>query len=144
MATWYAGLLYLPVLSLTPLGFACLECLFGRWDPNVHARVLRKVDNWEQWLNDWLKSYHLVEVPRLMFATYASWVVREMVDTLGKVQDLRTILSELQGTQTQNEWGVGQVAALMAWLPLILQALVICHNLRPSQGRFLTPDIEIR
>ena len=81
------------------------------------------------WLETLAVDYRLIGVQRFIFATIFIWPIVDIVHSYIFISDVRHIIHSLShGTDMQNEWSVGQVAAVLAWLPLLTQITVLGYN----------------
>ena len=53
------------------------------------------------------------------------WILRQLILTFLEIQNLRIILMRFaHDLDTENRWGVGQIGAILAWLPLVTQLMI--------------------
>ncbi|KAF8427947.1 hypothetical protein EV426DRAFT_640539 [Tirmania nivea] len=133
---WSFGYL-LSILCMIFLLFlhAQLDGLLLHYLPKLHAQIVSRVGDWEGWLETVLAvNFRLIEVPRLISATLMLWLIWDIAIWFKMVKAMREIMRSMpQSPDTQNEWGVGQVAAVVAWLPLITQIIGWLLNLLESK-----------
>ena len=138
---WEFGYLYcFSSVVAVPILHATLHSIFQHCIPQFYDRIVRQANDWEHWLEMVAANLRLIEIPRLISATIFFWPMWDLVRMFGFVSDLRDNLHDkMSQADTQNEWSVGQVAAVIAWLPLCTQILSLGFDLWGSQGRSSLP-----
>ena len=123
-----------------PALHAILHSIFRHCMPKSYDRIVRQANDWEHWLETVAANLRLIEIPKLISATIFFWPMWDIVIVFGLVRGLRDNLHDkMSQADTQNEWSVGQVAAVIAWLPLCTQISALGFDLWRSQGRNTLP-----
>ena len=93
--------------------------------------LARAIHDWEHKIKGKLAlEYDVASVNTLVTLTLLGWLIDDAQRTLFIMMRLREYLHRVrQKMDTQGEWGVGQVAALVAWLPLLphLSKILYAH-----------------
>ena len=131
----YCSMVAVPILH------AILHSIIRHCMPQSYNRIVMQANDLEQRLEIVAANLQLIEIPRLISSTILIWPMRDLIRMFIFVRDLRDNLHHKlsQDTDTQNKWSVGQVAAIIAWLPLCTQILELGFNLWESQSRNLLP-----
>jgi len=92
----------------------------------------RAIHDWEDTVKRKLAlEYDVASVNTLVIFTVWGWIINDAQLELFTMARLRNDLYRIrQKNDTQGEWGVGQVAALVAWLPLLphLSKILYAHR----------------
>ena len=81
----------------------------------------KAIRNWENRVKNKLAlEYDIASVNALVILSLLGWVSDDAIRQLLTMRTMRDDLQRIrQNNDTQGEWGVGQVAAVVAWLPLL-------------------------
>ena len=112
----------------------------------ICARVLKlqRLSAWlrrlEEQIDGWIKEsvagyFSCTRITKLITLTLGAWIISQLGNMFSKIHTLRKELNNISQDDTQNDWGVGQVAAMVAWLPLITQLCKI------SSRSYLWPSL---
>jgi len=145
LTRWYFLYLYcICSMMVVTILHATLDPIFRRWIsmPRFYSHIVSQANHCDQWVETLAVDYRLIGVPRLIFATIFIWPIVDTVSWFMYISNMRLMLhKQSQGTDMQNEWGVGQVAAVIAWLPLLTKIIVLGYNRWRSQSKSSLPYV---
>lgn len=110
-------------MAVIPLAHACLISLYMSFGTPLQPLTAR-VCNWKERFEQWVEVRLCVGVTHLtrcFSLTLWVWVILDAGGLYKKILGTRSIITFGQGPGGLNEWGLGQVAAIIAWLPMFVQ-----------------------